>query len=340
MNHPINSEFKTCIDKIPNGSKILDKLDILPICKKYIENIEFKNINNSLFYYIPNIKLQNYIAAFDMDWTLSYSEKHLYPKDPDDVKLLPNRQQKMIELFKLGYTIVIVTNQYAKSKTEKQKKLDRVANLVKLIGIPCCIFIATEKDEYRKPDKMSWTILEKYIPNIKYAFYVGDALGRKQDFSDSDKQFADSIGILIYAPEDFFSHDIPTFNPDKNMVIFVGMPGSGKTNYYNNVLKPLGYFHVNQDQLKTRQKVLSTIKSLIKEKKSMVIDSTNPERQFLYDIAQENGYSISVVYFVRNGTGWNKLRENKVPDIVYHVYFKKLIPPTVDNTPGNLYLVD
>ena len=38
-----------------------------------------------------NIRKFSYVAAFDMDHTLSYSEKHLYPCLPEDVKILPNR---------------------------------------------------------------------------------------------------------------------------------------------------------------------------------------------------------------------------------------------------------
>jgi hypothetical protein len=40
-----------------------------------------------------------------------------------------------------------------------------------------------------------------------------------------------------------------------------------------------------------------------------------------------------------NGTGFNKLREKPVPDIVYHVYFKKLEPPNNENTPGEIIYI-
>ena len=36
------------------------------------------------------------------------------------------------------------------------------------------------------------------------SFFVGDALGRKGDWSDSDKVFAENIGIKYISPEEMF----------------------------------------------------------------------------------------------------------------------------------------
>ncbi len=75
---------------------------------------------------------------------------------------------------------------------------------------------------------------------------------------------------------------------------------------------------------------------------NMVIDATNPgqeRRQEFYDLANEYGYNIVVIYFVRDGRGWNKLREKPVPTIAYSTYYKNLIEPTADNTPGSLYQI-
>ena len=46
-----------------------------------------------------------------------------------------------------------------------------------------------------------------FLENIwfkKNSFYCGDAAGRKNDFSDSDKNFAKNIGIEFYIPEKIF----------------------------------------------------------------------------------------------------------------------------------------
>ena len=40
--------------------------------------------------------------------------------------------------------------------------------------------------------------------SISVSFYCGDAAGRPNDFSDSDKAFADTIGVPFKLPEEFF----------------------------------------------------------------------------------------------------------------------------------------
>jgi DNA 3'-phosphatase len=115
--------------------------------------------------------------------------------------------------------------------------------------------------------------------------FVGDAGGRiaelkagntaPKDFSCSDRNFAHNIGIKFQTPEEFFLGEQPrefardfdlanfpfveqdgedsaglTKANDKDIVLFVGPPGAGKSTFYWKYLKPLGYERVNQDILK------------------------------------------------------------------------------------------
>jgi bifunctional polynucleotide phosphatase/kinase len=332
-----NPEFMKCINNIENGYKVLNTLQI--IYDK--EDIEFKK-NGSVFYYEPQVKKFDYIAAFDLDWTLTYNEKALFPKDPEDIKIFPNRRKVLEDLIKLGYTLVVFTNQYAKSKNEKQKKVERVTNFIKELKLPIHVYIATEKDEYRKPNIGMWNLFKKDI-DVKKVIFVGDALGRPQDFSDSDRLFAENLSLEadIHSPEDFFgTPPIPKFNSEKELVVFVGMAGSGKSTYYNKNLSD--HIHIEQDKLGSRAKVLKELSKAFQTGKSIVIDSTNPkqeDREEYYTEAMKHNYNIKVLYFLVNGTGFNKLREKPVPTIAYHMYFKKLEPPTKENTQGEVIYV-
>lgn len=340
MNNIPNPYLLNCIKNIPNNLEILKKLSI----KNYYDplQINFKEQNN-LYFYIPHIKPQNYIAAFDIDWTLSYAEKKLFPKDPGDIKLLPGRQEKLERLFKMGYTIALFTNQKSKSKKHKLERIERIKTLIKKINVPVFVFIATGEDKYRKPNIGMWEKLHEIIPNIKHSFFVGDAMGRPQDFSDSDKQFAINANTTYYNPEEFFNHNIVTFNPLKTMIILVGAPGTGKTSYVKEHLSK-GFKHVSRDVLGgNKKKFLEEIKNIVRQDLSLVIDATNPkqdEREIYYNIAKKAGYQVKVLYFVRDGYGWNKLRKKPVPVISYHIYYKNLIPPNQKNTPGDVYLID
>lgn len=301
--------------------------------------------HNSVFYYEPSVCKQiDRIASFDLDWTLTYNEKHLFPKDVDDIYIFPNRKTILEKLIKDGYYIVVFTNQYAKSKKEKLKKVERILTFIEKLELPVSVYISTEKDNYRKPNIDMWNLFKKHrnIENkdIKKIIYVGDALGRPQDFSDSDRLFGEAINAEIILPEDFFvQSEKHSFNNEKELVVCVGMPGSGKSSYYNNLKD---HVHISQDKLGTRAKVLKELDKSLLTGKSIYIDSTNPiqeGRSEYYDKAQKYGYSIKVLYFLVNGTGFNKLRDKPVPDIVYHIYFKKLEPPTKENTPGEIIYI-
>jgi bifunctional polynucleotide phosphatase/kinase len=115
--------------------------------------------------------------------------------------------------------------------------------------------------------------------------FVGDAGGRTadpkgaaaaaKDFSCSDRNLAHNIGIKYQTPEEFFLGEEPRdFSRDfdldnfpfveqqedggvaiqktneKDIILFVGPPGAGKSTFYWKYLKPLGYERVNQDILK------------------------------------------------------------------------------------------
>jgi bifunctional polynucleotide phosphatase/kinase len=299
-----------------------------------------------MYYHIPKQYIPKpYIASFDVDWTVTYSQRHLFPKERDDIFILPNRLEKLQEFHDSGYNIVFFTNQSSKSRKEKEKRRDRMKTFIELLPFPCYLFIATDKDNYRKPCIGMWNKVKEFIPNINMSlsFYCGDAAGRQQDFSDSDRVFAQNANIKFFTPEEIFDETKVSFSGKNDMIIFVGMPGSGKSTFYKEYLNTLNYIHISQDILKTKQKVLKAISISIDKGESMCIDATNPTlegRQVFYDLANKHGYSVTVVYFIRDGRGWNDLRkDNRVSTIVYHIYFKKLDPPTENNTPGKLYMI-
>jgi DNA polymerase beta len=310
----------------------------------------------SLFLYLSDgIESTGNIAAFDMDWTLARTVQGAWPKSPSDIELLPNRISTLKQLRDKGYTIVVFTNQKSTTDNKINFNYQRVNNFVQLVSeIPIILMMAISDDKYRKPNPGMWETLVRMIPPIKLAFYCGDAAGRPQDFSDSDRKFAENIGIPFYFPEQIFPpterlkpSPVQAVNkielpPNPVMAIFVGMPGAGKTTYYQNILKPLGYVHINQDLLGTKAKVLRVARENIEKGLNIVIDATNPgqrRRQEFYDLAFRYGYNLVVIYFVRDGRGFNKLRHNPVPTIAYSMYYKYLVEPTPENTPGWLYQI-
>jgi bifunctional polynucleotide phosphatase/kinase len=150
------------------------------------------------------------------------------------------------------------------------------------LNLPIRIYAATEKDQFRKPASGMW---EEFLKDhslvatdidLKNSIFVGDAGGRKGDFACSDRNFSTNIGIEYKTPEEFFLDQLPqpysrSFEPldylvdrtaeadnpvfkvskSKEIALFVGTPGAGKSTFFHNYLQPLAYVRINQDILKT-----------------------------------------------------------------------------------------
>uniref|UniRef100_A0A060T6T6 ARAD1B17842p n=1 Tax=Blastobotrys adeninivorans TaxID=409370 RepID=A0A060T6T6_BLAAD len=117
------------------------------------------------------------------------------------------------------YTIVIFSNQGSTVPREDTKRFqqlkERVRQVVTSIGVPVLFYAAakvdkTKESQFRKPKTGMWDELIKDLAELhqtidmEKSFYCGDALGRPNDFADSDKQFANAIGITCYTPEYIF----------------------------------------------------------------------------------------------------------------------------------------
>ena len=203
----------------------------------------------------------NKIAAFDFDWTLvKPKENRKFPKSVDDWDWLYSNIPNIIkQLYDDGHIIVIFTNQ------SKQWKHDQIINVAETLNIPIYILIAFNKDYY----KPNIALYEKFINQIgnidkDRSFFVGDALGRKDDFSNSDRLFAENIGIKWMAPEDIFYKkqeqqtlilpNIQLEDISKEIIILVGYPGSGKSTIADNIcLENSNYICIKGDIYKTSE---------------------------------------------------------------------------------------
>ncbi|RFU36102.1 hypothetical protein B7463_g161, partial [Scytalidium lignicola] len=290
------------------------------------------------------------IAAFDFDSTLiSTSSGKKHGTDGQDWKWWhPTVPGILRKLYTDGYRVVVVSNQAGISLTADPKlpkahraRLDsfktKVSGVLTQLDLPITVYAATAKDIYRKPRTGMWSeLLRDYGIAAKdilheESIFVGDAGGRlagggkPKDFSCSDRNFAENVGIKFYTPEEYFLKESPrpfkrTFLPSdyistassgdaalsytkinpKDIVLFVGSPGAGKSTFYWKYLQPLGYTRVNQDILKTREKCLKVTQEYLDEGKSVVVDNTNADsdtRSKWTALAKKNSVPIRCVLF-------------------------------------------
>lgn len=212
------------------------------------------------------------------------------------------------------------------------------------------------------------------------SFYCGDAAGRtapgafkkriypssKGDFSDADRKFALNIGISFCTPEEFFMgepspvpYEIKGFDPKKFMedlegaeykfeprkkelVVLVGPPGSGKTEFANKYIVPHGYVHISQDVCKTKQKCLELAEKALAKKKSVVVDNINPDvlsRMAYTSLAKKHGYKhircIILNTDIEMARHLNNVRHvysggsvHKITDTVYNIFKKNYVRPS------------
>lgn len=180
-------------------------------------------------YYINNCNPEwNKYACFDLDHTLIKPKKTKFPRDAEDYIYMNNVLKNLQYLYNNKWNIVIFSNQSGKKFTEVLEKVEKI--IQELLPICISIFIATDDDQYRKPQIGMFDIfIEKndiLIPHIESIFYCGDAAGRDKDFSSSDYAFAYNCSLKYQLNEDWyipflipeivFGRDISTIEEDSN----------------------------------------------------------------------------------------------------------------------------
>ncbi|KDQ60548.1 hypothetical protein JAAARDRAFT_55276 [Jaapia argillacea MUCL 33604] len=254
------------------------------------------------------------VAAFDLDGTVIKSSFGKQSKGSAAKwewwnSVVPS---KLKEAHKDGFSIVIISNQALRSTaqiTEWKQKIPLIA--AALPETPFRLLAATAKDGYRKPMPGMWYELERIFEqdhvqiDKSASFFIGDAAGRTNDFADTDRKWADNVGIPFLTPEEYFlglpavpyslkgfevsslpqlsptsTPIIPSPTPSKpEIVIFVGYPCLGKSTFYKRYFQPSDYAHVNQDTLGTRNKCLKAVEEAVLAGRSCVVDNTNRDKK-------------------------------------------------------------
>lgn len=203
------------------------------------------------------------IAAFDFEGTLVISDRgNMSVRNNQIVPGLPLMLEKIVDMMADGWTIVAFYNRKSTVEQLQEDIFGPVTTFITLLYQKFAekqvspnswrfyFYIATGKDEYRKPKKGSWDLFLKQtgvIPSSA-SFYCGDAEGKDSKFmfyrwSEVDSKFAEVIGLDYFNPIDVFNqddrfiadsefyYDFETSNRPKAVVITQGQAGSGKSKY-------------------------------------------------------------------------------------------------------------
>lgn len=127
-------------------------------------------------------------------------------------------------------------------------------------------------------------------------------------------------------------------------IIFIGIPASGKSTFYNvNFLN--SHYLISNDLLNKKNEEWKLIDFCLETNKNMVIDNTNysKEKRLAYiDIIKPYNFNIIGYFFdidVNRSIKWNKEREQSkiIPDVAIRTINKKIEKPKLSEGYDKLF---
>jgi|SaaInlStandDraft_4_1057021.scaffolds.fasta_scaffold06375_2 bifunctional polynucleotide phosphatase/kinase len=328
----------------------------MKLCWKYCDNF--------ITAQTKNFKYKTKLAMFDLDKTLVIPKigKRGFPIDENDWKFIYDNVVDKIRQLSVDHSIMIISNQKGIS-TGKQPldgwshKLNDICNV---LNVNLCIFASIKNNKYRKPNSLWLFDLLPNNVNMFDSFYCGDACGRVGDFSDTDYKFALNCMTKFFTPEQLFlerpevvppviypnlskvkKYNITIKPRNKEIIIMVGFPGSGKSYVANMLSNKFGYYVVNQDTVGTYSKCVKIVMDHILNNRAVIIDSTNKTKQLRKNwisLANKNGYSARIIHVVtdrhlsKHNNYYRNITSGRdiIPEVVYRTYNKYFEFPSAD----------
>lgn len=289
-----------------------------------------------------NINLTN-LAIFDVEWTI------IKPKDgkdffenKDDWKFLRKSVPKVLKQYSKSYQLVFISD-------EKNKwKIDMIKDVIEKLNLDIILIISLN-DKYNKPNSV---LIKTVFNKIDKNSFIVSEVGGSKNWKNKNKDLADNLKIEFKKTENIFPFDKikeikGNFESDKKeVVILVGMPGSGKSTFSKKNLS--NYKLICGDKFRSQRKMIEEAKKYIKEK-SVIFDGTNgtsKKRKNYIDFAEQNDASVKCVLFntsLEDAIERIKKRKmeggNYVPKKVLYDFLEKLEVPKKEEGIKSLFSI-
>ena len=255
------------------------------------------------------------VYLFDLDYTLIKTKSgKKFPQSKSDWELLfPNIPIKLAEFDNLSVLVGIISNQKGlRNQVEISDWIDKINNISKTIRLDF-VFASIIDDRFRKPMGGSYEFIKTQFVNIKWnelvskskIYYIGDACGRKNDFTDTDLKYAINCEFKFKTPEVFFGiensdksasitypilnyFDLPEQtklfdqlsnliqNHKKILIITIGLPASGKSFLRKELVKRFPQFtYSNNDDIHNHVQSRMLVKKITSDYDFIIDDNTN-----------------------------------------------------------------
>lgn len=197
MTFGVNASYTSTKEQSITHDKHLDK-KLLTIIDKLLNILKsfYEELGEERVYFYCSLKSPLPKNEKERKLYSSHSGKRMNSSFDKILKKKENDKPQTVDTSKYLHDIQDCTVKYKNNKIfiTKFDSLDenKLLNVLKF-------------DRYRKPNT---GMLQEFYQDIesqnKIEYYVGDAAGRKNDFSDSDKAFAINADLHFYTPEELF----------------------------------------------------------------------------------------------------------------------------------------
>lgn len=288
------------------------------------------------------------IIAFDFDHTLvSPKEGRTFSKGLTDWEWMASGMISTIYKYIQDrptdtYHLYIISNQ--QNRVFKLQQIMNVATIIqkriKELNVPVMTLVLYDK-KLKKPNTTLIQKILSYYDTVPDTTYIGDAMGRVHDWSDSDLQFAKNMGFTPNTPEDFFpqlvyKEDTTIYELDHleyGVYILVGSPASGKTTLATQIYDkdPSNVHVISRDLYKTKSKFLKEV-SNTPINKIVIIDATHPSIKARQEVIHRlDKKDVNIIHLntpIAVAKQRNSQRDTPVPTIAFSMYCKNFVMPT------------
>lgn len=278
---------------------------------------------------------------FDLDQTLiTPRDGRPFPRDAADWQWLrpsvPEQLRALVEQD--GFDLILVTNQ---TKAWKRELVQGV--LEALAPLPVSVVVAFDRADHKPSTRLFRSHFPEAIP--AGSFFVGDAAGRPGDHSDSDRVFAEALGLPFRVPEDVFPLpfadvaplDVPVSDTPE-LILLIGYPGSGKSTWAQRWAAQQGWLHLEMDVFGTPARVRAKALSPDMRNRTWILDATHPtveKRSEWITWARSLGRSTRAVWLevpidIAMQRNAERARQGgrSVPRVAFYTYRKRFEEPT------------
>lgn len=270
-----------------------------------------------------DLKQIKFVYMFDLDCTIIKTKSgKKFPTNKDDWELLYHEVKiKFIELTKSSEILVGIISNQKGLKNQEQKKdwVEKIKQIFHVLKFDF-VFASTTDDRFRKPLPGSFDFVKNKLVGVdwnkllegKKVYYIGDAFGRKEDFSDTDIKYAINNNFKFKTPEIFFNRpnkndlqiktgsidypQISYFTPEaqtrlfeeldkiiehnkKIIILIIGFPASGKSFLRKELIKKYPQFsYSNNDDINNKIQSKSLVKKISTKYDFIIDDNTNLEK--------------------------------------------------------------